>query len=180
MEQQKWLNMVPTHIGDYLAGFVDGEGSFNVSMRKRDDHTMRWQIILTFNVSQKERTILTLLKRYLECGRLQTRFDGISYYVVSNPTSIVDRVIPFFKRFNFLSQTKKKNFSLFSQIADLVYRKQHLNSEGLETIIQLREKLNLGRGRKRKYSIDDYRQFYPENPQRLYAKPRSFRKERHG
>ena len=26
--------------GHYISGFVDGEGSFNVSLRKKSDHTM--------------------------------------------------------------------------------------------------------------------------------------------
>lgn len=180
MEKQKWLKDIPSHIGYYLAGFVDGEGSFNVSLRKRKDHSMRWQVILTFNVSQKERAILALLKKYLGCGRLQTRSDGISYYVVSNPTSIIERVIPFFQRFPFLSQVKKKNFSIFQRIAKMMKLKQHLDPEGLKEIIKLREKLNIGRGRKRKYSIKDYETFIQDNPQRLYARPRAFRKEQGG
>ena len=174
----KWLKSIPTHIGYYLSGFTDGEGSFSVSLRRRKDHTMGWQVVLTFNVSQKERTILALFKRYLGCGRLQTRSDGISYFVVSNPLSITQRVIPFFKRFNFLSQTKKRNFSIFEQIAELVQDKKHLIPEGLNKIISLREELNQGKGRKRKYSIEDYHLSLQKNPQRLYAKPRAFRREK--
>ena len=178
MNQQKWLKDIPERIGYYLSGFTDGEGSFNVSLRKRNDHIMKWQVVLTFNISQKERTILALFKKYLGCGRLQTRSDGISYYVVSNPLSIIERIIPFYKRFGFLSQTKKKNFSVFQRIAEMVANKQHLNPDGLKKIIQLREELNLGRGRRRKYSIKDYKKSIQENPQRLYARPRAFRKER--
>jgi len=33
-----WLRKVPQEKGWYLAGFVDGEGSFNVSLRKRNDY----------------------------------------------------------------------------------------------------------------------------------------------
>ena len=60
----------------------------------------------------------------------------------------------------------------------MVANKQHLNPDGLKKIIQLREELNLGRGRRRKYSIKDYKKSIQENPQRLYARPRAFRKER--
>ena len=180
MSEDKWLNDIPIKIGYYLSGFADGEGSFSASLRRRKDHSMGWQVVLTFNVSQKERTVLALFKRYLGCGRLQTRFDGISYYVVSNPISITEKVIPFFKRFDFLSQTKKRNFSIFQQIAELVKEKKHLTPEGLSRIVSLREKLNEGRGRKRKYSLKDYNLSLQKNPQRLYAKPRSVRKEKSG
>ncbi|MBU4115728.1 hypothetical protein KKC93_01045 [Patescibacteria group bacterium] len=41
----------------------------------------------------------------------------------------------------------------------------------MSKIVKLREKLNEGRGRKRKYNIEDYRNSLSENPQRLYARP---------
>lgn len=157
-------------IGHYLAGFVDGEGSFNVSLRKRDDHTLGWQIILTFNVSQRDKTVLTLLKRHLACGRLQERYDGVWYYVVSNPTAIQEKIIPFFERFPFLSISKKRNFSIFKKIAKMMANNEHLTQKGMKKIVKLRETLNLGRGRKRKYTYHDYAQSLLENPQRLYAR----------
>lgn len=179
-KEQQWLNRVPVEWGHYIAGFVDGEGSFNASLRKKPDHKMGWQVVLTFNVSQRESYVLAQIKKYLGCGRLQTRKDGVHYYVCANPISLKERVIPFFKRFPFRSARKKRNFSLFCQIADLMFEKQHLNEQGLERIIALRESLNQGKGRKRKYSIDDWKTHKSENPQRLYARPRIFRKEKGG
>ena len=175
---ENWLNKIPIEWGHYLAGFVDGEGSFNVSLRRKEDHKMGWQVVLTFNVSQKESYILSQIKKHLGCGRLQQRRDGINYYVCANPIAIKERVIPFFRKFQFRSAGKKRNFSIFCQITELVFKKQHLNEEGLEQIIKLREDLNAGKGRKRKYEISDWEKFKKENPQRLYAKPRAFRKER--
>ncbi len=176
-EKLHWLNAIKPEQGWYLSGFADGEGSFNVSLRRRADHTMQWQVVLTFNVSQKEEYILAMFKKTLGCGRLQSRPDGIYYYVVSNPRSIADKVIPFFDRFSFWSQRKKQNYAIFKEIAMLVIAKQHLTSEGLKKIIELRERLNEGRGRKRKYTIVDYDESLKGNPQRLHAKPRQFREE---
>ena len=167
-----WLKKISPRIGNYFAGFVDGEGSFNVSMRKRNDHTLGWQIVLTFNVSQRDKTVLVLLKRHLGCGRLQERKDGVWYYVVSNPAAIQERILPLFKKYTFLSSSKKTNFSLFSAIAEMMAKNEHLTQEGMQEIIRLREKLNIGRGRKRKYSLTDYKQSLSENPQRLYARIR--------
>lgn len=174
----RWLGQISPEVGGYLAGFADGEGSFNVSLRRREDHTLGWQVVLTFNVSQKESFILSQFKRYLGCGRLQERQDGVCYYVCSNPVAIQEKIIPFFQRFQFRSQRKKRNFSLFCQIAEKVFKKEHLTQEGLLEIIRLREELNEGRGRTRKYNLEDYEHFLEEeNPQRLYVKPRQFRKE---
>lgn len=169
-ENKDWLNNVPLSVGHYLAGFVDGEGSFNVSMRKRDDHTLGWQIVLTLNVAQRNNTVLALLKKHLGCGRLQERKDGVWYFTVSNPVSIKERVIPFFDKFNFLSPGKKSNFSIFRKIAKLMSENKHLTQDGMQEIITLREKINPGRGRKRKYSLSHYTQSLSENPQRLHAR----------
>lgn len=166
-----WLHAIPPHIGNYFAGFVDGEGSFNVSLRKRDDHALGWQIILTFNVSQRDVTVLALLKKHFGCGRLQKRADGVWYFVVSNPTAIQERIIPFFEKYSFLSSNKKKNFSLFKKIAIMMAKNEHLTPEGMKSIVLLRERLNEGRGRKRKYELKHYQASLSENPQRLYARP---------
>lgn len=154
--QPSWLVSIPSRIGFYLSGFVDGEGSFIVSVRRRQDHASGWQVDMTFNVSQKERHILAYFKRYLGCGRFQARPDGIFYYVVSNQRSIQERIIPFFERFPFLSQRKQSNFAIFKKIASIVARQEHLTSQGLEQIMHLRERLNEGSGRTRKYSLLDY------------------------
>jgi hypothetical protein len=37
------VSQVPSDIGHYLAGFTDGEGSFNVSFGKRADYAMPWK-----------------------------------------------------------------------------------------------------------------------------------------
>lgn len=172
----QWLRLIPQEIGWYLAGFADGEGSFNVSLRHRSDFRMEWQPVLTFNVSQRDITNLVLLKRYLGCGRLQHRADGVHYYVVSNPRAIAERVLPFFERFTFFSASKKKNFSIFRRIAKRIDARDHLTREGLHDIAVLREGLNEGRGRKRKYNLDDVT--HKPNPQRLYAEVSDIRNQK--
>lgn len=87
---------VPPRIGYYLAGFADGEGSFNVSFRPRSDYKNPWKVSLCFNVSQKDKVILTLFKRWLGCGTLRSRPDGVWYFEVNNLVAIRDNVIPFF------------------------------------------------------------------------------------
>lgn len=179
MQNTKWLSNIKPKIGYYLSGFVDGEGSFNVSLKKREDHSMGWQVYLSFSVSQKESYILSLLKKNLGCGKIrQRKRDNLFVYEVNNPLSISERVIPFFKRFNFLSQNKKRNFSIFCQIVELVFKKEHLNKNGLQNILKLRETLNISKGRSRKYNKKDINNSFIKNPQRLYARPRAFRLEK--
>ena len=166
--EKNWLKKIPQEKGWYLAGFVDGEGSFNVSFTKKSDYCSGWQVTPSFNVSQRDGTILFLLKKYLECGRIKKRRDGLWIFVVENPRSLKEKVIPFFRKYQFFSSKAKTNFSIFCQIVKLIDEDKHLTREGLEEIARLREKLNEGRKRKRKYNLSDIKA--SRNPQRLYAK----------
>lgn len=109
------VKRIPPRIGYYLAGFTDGEGSFNVTFRRRQDYRMPWKVSLCFNVSNRDKVILALFKRYLQCGTLRQREDGIWYYEVNNFNAIRDHVIPFFEQFRFLSAKKKRDFSKFKK-----------------------------------------------------------------
>ena len=101
---------IPEKIGWYISGFVDGEGSFNVSLRKKSDYRVGWQPVLSFNVSQREKTILAIIKRHFGCGIIKRRKDGLYSYDVTNPKAIQGKIIPFFEKYYFLSANKKKTF----------------------------------------------------------------------
>jgi hypothetical protein len=137
-------------IGYYLAGFADGEGSFNVSFRPRQDYKSPWKISLCFNISQKDKVILALYKHYLGCGTLRGRPDGVWYYEVNNFNAVWEKVIPFFRKHTFLSAKKKRDFSKFCIIAAMIKKGEHLKEEGIRKILQIRREMNDG-GR-RKYS----------------------------
>lgn len=149
------LKKIPDNIGWYLSGFCDGEGSFNISLRKKPDYKSGWQVVLSFNVSQRDKTMLALLKRYLGCGIIKMRRDGLFSYDVTNPNAITGVVIPFFNKYRLQSASKKYNFRLFSQAVEIMVSKNHLTRSGLREILDIREKINPGRGRTRKYNIDD-------------------------
>ncbi len=144
-------HQVPDSIGYYFAGFVDGEGSFHLSFRKRSDYSLPWKVSLCLNVSQKDKVILALFKRHLGCGTLRSKGDGVWMFEVNNLNAIRDKVIPFFKRFGFLSAKKKRDFAIFCKMAELMHEQQaHLSREGVRQLLLLRREMN--DGGKRKYS----------------------------
>lgn len=83
---------IPKELGNYLAGFADGEGSFNVSFRKRNDYKLPWKISLCFNISQKEFEILKLFQTTIGCGSMRDRPDGVWYYEVNNTKQIGTKI----------------------------------------------------------------------------------------
>jgi hypothetical protein len=159
---------VPLNIGYYLAGFADGEGSFNVSFRTRDDYRLPWKVSLCFNISQRDPVILAQFKRQLRCGTMRQRRDGVWYYEVNSLVPILENVIPFFERFEFLSAKKKRDFAKFKQLAELIREGLHLTREGVEQVLEIRWEMN--DGGKRRYSDEEILGRF-ENPQRPYARP---------
>ena len=144
------------NLGFYLAGFVEGEGSFNISLRRKADYKVSWQVVMSFNVSQKDPTLLFLLKQELGCGIIKIRkIDNLYSYDATNPKDIIQKVIPYFQKYPMLSDAKQKNFAIFCAVAQLMEKGEHRNLIGLRKILELRETINEGKGRKRKYALTD-------------------------
>src|SRR5947208_11946175 len=93
------LNEVPRDLGHYIAGFVDGEGSFNVPIRRSSDRTMPFRVSLSFNVSQIGPEAPRFLQSTFGAGTVRGRGDGVFYFEVTKPTVLVERVFPFFEHF---------------------------------------------------------------------------------
>ncbi len=102
---------------------------------------------------RKIKVILALFKRYLGCGTLRGRPEGVWYYEVRNLNSVVENVIPFFERFPFLSAKKKRDFAKFKQIVMLMQGEAHLTTSGIRDILTIREEMN--DGGKRRFTHSD-------------------------
>ena len=100
--------------------------------------------------------MLYILKEQLGCGIIKVRkVDNLYSYDVTNPKDIIQKIVPYFQKYPVQSISKKKNFSIFCAIAQLMEKGRHRNVIGLRKILELREKINEGKGRKRKYGILD-------------------------
>lgn len=149
------IDAIPIHIGWYLSGFTDGEGSFNISFRKKSDYKISWQPVLSFNVSQRDITVLQLMKQYFQCGIIKQRRDGLYSFDVTTPFVLQSIIVPFFHKYPLFSENKEKNFLIFEKAVELMTQKRHLTPQGLFELIELRETINEGKGRKRKYTKEN-------------------------
>ena len=91
-------------LDDYLAGYVDGEGSFHVAFQRNPSTRFGWQLVPEFHVSQnpERASILELLRARLGCGRVRPNAraggrDRSLVYVVRNRDDLLTKVIPFFR-----------------------------------------------------------------------------------
>jgi len=148
-QERSIIEMIPKDTGWYLVGFTEGEGSFNVSTINRNkDFKTGWKISLSFNISQRDESVLHLFQQTLGCGSLRKRKDGVTYYEVRRIDDLRNIVIPFFEHFSLKSVSKRKQFEVFRDIVNLVARKEHLHRDGLEKILALRQTIKVGRRRK--------------------------------
>ena len=143
-----WLDQIPCDLGNWVAGFVDGEGSFNVPIRRERDRGLPWRVSLSFNVSQIGRELPELLRMVFGVGTVRDRGDGVHYFEVTRPRELFERVFPFFERFQ-LRSPKQGDFAIFREITELVLSGRHLSTEGIGDILILRSPMN--RGGKRRY-----------------------------
>jgi hypothetical protein len=141
----------------YIVGFVDGEGSFNISFKIRKDYIHKIQVYPSFNISQKEKRILGWIHEILDCGTIRNRGDGVYYYEVHSLKDLVEKVIPFFQKYK-LKTKKRKSFLVFTKIVMFIYLKKELSFEDIQKIYLLREQIRVGR--KRKYSLIDLRRIW--------------------
>jgi LAGLIDADG endonuclease len=144
-----WIDRIPHDLGHWISGFVDGEGSFNIPIRRERDRGLPWRVALSFNVSQVGRELPELLLQTFGAGTVRNRGDGVYYFEVTRPSQLVERVFPFFRRFP-LRGSKRADFEVFSQITELVISGQHLSVSGILGILELRRPMN--RGGKRRYT----------------------------
>ena len=138
----------------YLAGFVDGEGSFHVAVQRNPSTRLQWQLVPEFRVSQniERRGVLDLLRQRFGCGRIQDNHRGSkdksSVYVVRRRTDLLNQVIPFFETQPLLS-SKQDEFVVFARIVRAMNDGLHLTKEGFCTLVDLAVSMN-GDGRYRR------------------------------
>ena len=152
-ETAKWLEKIPSDIGNYISGFVDGEGSFNISIRRHPGYKLGWKTSLTFNVSQKGAKSLELIHSTFNCGYVRKRWDNLHYFEIVEFEKVVNRVLPFFAKYQLRSE-KKKDFEIFRSVVELMKSGKHLTIPGITKILELRAPMNYG-GKNRRLKIKE-------------------------
>lgn len=161
----------------YVVGFADGEGSFNCSWRKREDYLIGWKVAPVFNISQKERAILAVIKDHLKCGTIRFRKDGVWAYEVDNSQALINTIIPFFQKFRFLSQKKQRDFARFIKMVDLIYQGNKSKTyQDLTTLLELVSDVEAQNSRKYtdKQILDRAADFWSKNQDKIVAKNKNY------
>ncbi len=137
-------------LGYYIAGFVNGEGSFHVAIQRNPSTKLGWQVIPELHISQHERnkSVLELIQKTLGCGYLKPNNrhkpnDQTWVFVVRSRKDLLEKVIPFFERYP-LYTTKRHDFEKFATIVRKLHNKEHLTPAGFQEILQIAVSMNNG------------------------------------
>ena len=153
----------------YIAGYVDGEGSFSVSVQRNSTCRVGFQLIPEFHVSQNgdRAQVLEMIRNRLGCGYIKpnSKRDRALVLVVRERQALLERVIPFFERVPILS-AKQADFGKFAHIVRRMALGHHLTLAGFGELLELALSMN-GGGRFRRVSWNEL--VAAQNPQRLYA-----------
>ena len=127
---------------EWLAGFVDGEGCFHVSINKIKCMKLGWQVLPEFRIVQHQRDeqILHRIRSVLECGNVVINHGDRKELRVRGLKDL-NKVVKFFQKHK-LQTMKRRSFDLFAEIIALMNRKQHLTKQGLEKIAKLASQMN--------------------------------------
>ena len=131
---------------NWLAGFVDGEGSFYVRISKSRNSI---QTLLRFKITQHSRDtdLMHRLVKFMGCGRVEITENSLRSYaefVVTTNKDINNIVIPFFTKYS-LQSSKKLDFEDFKKVAELMRNSAHLTEKGLNAIKKIKMGMNAGR-----------------------------------
>ncbi len=142
---------------DYLAGFVDGEGCFSVSIRPHPTVRAGWLVGPCFQVYQHQANvgILEEIMAFFGCGRIASKGPNSSVmtYSVYRRTDLESVIIPFFDAHPLLSQ-KHRDFLKFRDVVLAMSRKEHGTGEGFRRIVEVAFSMNQ-RGKQRRYQLTD-------------------------
>jgi hypothetical protein len=117
---------LPPRFGDWLAGFVDGEGYFGLRCRAREDGGKRIEYELKIGLRDDDLAILEYIHDTLNIGRIYRREPNQgngnrnpeAMYIVRRKSDLKHVIIPLFEQHP-LKAKKKRDFGIWKQAVEI-------------------------------------------------------------
>lgn len=146
--------------GDYISGFVDGEGCFYINYRKETKRKrkgapiyFRWTAYFAIMLRKDDKKILEQIKHTLECGKIFSLKNGMIWYGVQDMNDIKNKIIPFFRHYP-LRAKKKHDFDLWLKAAEIIYshkkRGADYKSSEINKLLNIRLNMKIYKSRNNK------------------------------
>jgi LAGLIDADG endonuclease len=141
----------------YIAGYVDGEGSFSVAVQRNHTCRVGFQLVPELHVSQNgdRAQVLEVIRDRFGCGYIKanSKRDRALVYVVRERRALLNAVIPFFERVPLLS-AKRADFEKFARIVRAMAEGRHRTRPGFLELLDVALSMN-GGGRFRQVAWND-------------------------
>ena len=131
------LNLDKDLRNHWLAGFSDVDASFQIKIINRNK---RVEVRLNYQIDQKKNDLLLLIKDFLG-GNIGYRKNQDTYYYGSTSFGSAKNVISYFDYFHLLS-SKHINYLKWRKAYIIIQKRDHLNKDGIEKIIKLKNTMN--------------------------------------
>jgi hypothetical protein len=134
--------------GDYVSGFIDGEGSFSVSISCHKTLRQRIEVRAQFEIELRadDREILERIVKTVGCDRIyDCTYARYGWYPhvklkIGRRDDLTNRLFPFLDKYK-LQGKKKKVYKIFKEIVVLQEKGEHLTKKGIKKILALRNKI---------------------------------------
>jgi hypothetical protein len=140
--------------GDYVAGFVDGEGCFALKFRRDVRHDRKnkpvyfyWDIEFAIMLKGDDKEILYKIRDTLECGKVgNIDKRGSIRYAINDINDLSNKVVPFFQKYP-LHAKKRHDFDLWREAVTIFKIKQQLwDQKTSQRLIEIREAMKQYKG----------------------------------
>lgn len=136
--------------GDYIAGFIDGEGCFTIVISKHSTKKLRLDARLHFQIELRidDLEILQAIQETIDCGRIYTlNYEKYGWHPhvelkVSSFQEITEKLIPFLSQYS-LRAKKRHSYRLFLQAIEVFRKKEHLTLAGITKLRAIRSEMNI-------------------------------------
>ena len=132
----------------YVIGFIDGEGSFSVSINKHQTLKSGIEVKAEFEIELRadDREIIERIMTTIGCGIIYDcsyeRYGWFPHvkYKITSTKDLETYLFPFLDRYP-LQAKKRRIYELFRAIVLMMRRKEHLAPAGCEKIQHLRNEM---------------------------------------
>ena len=131
------LNLNNELLNHWLAGFSDADASFQIKLLKRNS---RVEVRLNFQINQKNRDVLLLIKDFLG-GNIGYSKSQDTYFYSSTSFGSAKNVINYFDKCHLLS-SKHVNYLKWRKAYLIIQNKDHFTENGQDKLMKLKNTMN--------------------------------------
>ncbi|MCI5108838.1 MAG: LAGLIDADG family homing endonuclease [Candidatus Pacebacteria bacterium] len=132
----------------YVAGFIDGEGSFSISIGKHKTTKSGFDVRPEFEIEVRkdDQVILERILVTIGCGKIfDCSYDRYGWYPhakykITSNKDMREYLFPFLDACP-LQAKNLESYKLFKKIVLMMLQKKHLTKKGLEEIRRVRDKM---------------------------------------